>query len=168
MNALGNSPLSVYDPTSRRSYLVNTGSTVSVLPPQTDSSPLPGCSLTTANGSSIAIYGEESVSLVLSCRHTFRWIFVVAQVTQPILGSDFLEHLNILVDLRNRHLNNGTTSICSSGRLASSQISHISIPSPSVSSPFLNMLHKDFSDLLRPISASSTVKHSVFSITFSL
>ena len=161
VNALGNSLLSVFDPTSRKSYLVDTGSMVSVLPPQANSSPLPGRSLSAANGTSIAIYGEKSVSLDLSLRRTFRWIFVVAQVKQPILGSDFLEHFNILVDLRNRRLIDGTTSICSSGRLATSQISHISIPSPSSSSTFLDMLHKDFPDLLQPLSASAPVKHSI-------
>ena len=62
--------------------------------------PQEGFSLQAANGSSIPTYGRQSLTLNLGLRHTFPWIFIIANVHQPIIGADFLNHFNLLVDLR--------------------------------------------------------------------
>ena len=40
---------------------------------------------------------------------TFRWSFLVAEVSQPILGVDFLRHFRVLVDLANSRLTDTET-----------------------------------------------------------
>ena len=56
-----------------------------------------------ANGSSICIYGEHNIPLKFNKRH-FQWTFTIAQVSQPLLGADFLRAYSLLVDLKGYHL----------------------------------------------------------------
>lgn len=60
--------------------------------------------LRAANGTLVSTYSQKSWTLNLNLRKTFRWIFVIAKVQQSILGAEFLEHLNHVLDLRNRCL----------------------------------------------------------------
>ena len=161
-NTFSCSLLSIYDPATQTTYLVDTGSSVSLVPPSGTLPPLQGQSLVAANGTSIPVYGERSLTLTLSLRRNFPWIFVVAQVTRPILGADFLSHYNLLVDLRNRRLVDTETYLASRGKFSASEISHVNVEAPvSSSSPYLQMMHREFPDLLRPISGSAPVKHQV-------
>ena len=86
--------LHIKDQDSGLTYLVDTGAAVSVIPPsnldwrlQTDH-----LSLRAVNGSSIPTFWTRSLSLNLGLRRDFHWIFVVAEVSKPILGADFLHH----------------------------------------------------------------------------
>jgi hypothetical protein len=51
------------------------------------------------------------LSLNLGLRRDFTWRFVVANVTRPIIGVDFLSHFGLLVDCRNNRLLDGVTSL---------------------------------------------------------
>lgn len=57
-----------------------------------------------ANGSAIKTHGQRFIILSLGLRRTFTWPFVIADVTRPIIGADFLRHFDLLVDLQNRRL----------------------------------------------------------------
>ena len=87
-------------------FLIDTGADVSVIPPsklsklQLQKFPL---QLYAANGSEIKIFGTQLLELNLGLRRKFSWIFIVADATRPILGSDFLKHYH-LPDLRNKVL----------------------------------------------------------------
>ena len=85
---------------------VDTGAQVSVLPPScTDRlRPQDDFKLAAVNGSAIATYGKRSLTLNLGLRRTFRWIFIIANVRNPILGADFLQHFVLLVDLQRSQL----------------------------------------------------------------
>ena len=48
----------------------------------------------------IATYGIRSLSLDLGLHCIFRWVFIIADVKQPILGADFLRNFGLLVDVR--------------------------------------------------------------------
>ena len=52
----------------------------------------------------IPTFGTRSLSLNLGLRRDFHWIFVVAEVSKPILGADFLHHFGLMVDLRKSKL----------------------------------------------------------------
>ena len=70
------------------SFLIGTGSEVSVIPPApTDRGrspdPLP---LTAINNT------QHSLTLNLGLRRSLPWIFIIADVQKPILGADFLSH----------------------------------------------------------------------------
>jgi hypothetical protein len=64
--------------------------------------------LRAANGTTIPTYG---CSLNLGLRRDFTWRFVVADVTQPLIGFDFLSRYGLLVDCKNKHLLDGVTSL---------------------------------------------------------
>src|SRR5215469_16897810 len=44
------------------------------------------------------------LSLSLHLRRTFPWVFTIADVSQTIIGADFLKHFDLLVDLRRQCL----------------------------------------------------------------
>ncbi|XP_064469687.1 uncharacterized protein LOC135384415 [Ornithodoros turicata] len=73
-------------------FLVNTGAEVSVISAGKLYRRSRGACFTvkTANSSSIPFYGQESLALNIGLRRDFRWLFLVADVTQVILGADFL------------------------------------------------------------------------------
>ncbi|GFU37018.1 peptidase A2 domain-containing protein [Nephila pilipes] len=83
------------DRSSRLKYLIDTGADVSVIPLTTASQHLPPASLQlfAANGTIISTYGQQLVTLDFGLRRVFKWLFIIAEVSQPIIGADFLPHL---------------------------------------------------------------------------
>ena len=80
----------VRDCSSSLRFLVDTGAEVSVVPPSRAERCLasPGkFRLQAINGSDIATFGVRSLTLDLGLRRTFRWVFVIADISQPILIS---------------------------------------------------------------------------------
>ena len=118
----------ITDNNSAYRFLVDTGAEVSMLPPtHTDRKhPQEGCNLLAVNGSSIITYGKRSLTLNLGLRKAFRWIFIVANVQEPILGADFLRHFSLLVDIKHSRLIDATTQLRVQGVL-----SQATSPSPS-------------------------------------
>ena len=74
-------------------FLVNTGAEVSVIPPSSTDRKHRRDSLTlqAINDSPIATYGDRLLTVNIGLRQTFQWIFIVADVKQPILGADFYD-----------------------------------------------------------------------------
>ena len=103
----------IHDRNSNMRFLVDTGAEVSVIPPaRTDRALRQGnFYLHAVNGSAIKTYGVRSLTLNLGLHRTFRWAFIIADVKQPILGADFLEHFELLVDMRNSLLSDSTTQL---------------------------------------------------------
>ena len=60
--------------------------------------------LTAANGSKISTYGYHPLTLDLVFSRLLKCEFIIADVTFPILGVDFLRTQRLLVDLRGRRL----------------------------------------------------------------
>ncbi|KAA3679483.1 uncharacterized protein DEA37_0012673 [Paragonimus westermani] len=86
-------------------YLIDTGAEISVLPLDSRERLTQAQStLSAANGTLITVYSQRSHILNLGLRRTFRWLFTVAHVQMPIVGIDFLEHFDLLVDTRHRRL----------------------------------------------------------------
>ena len=150
--------------TDRRSglrFLIDTGAQVSVIPPSPADRNTPSTlTLQAVNNTRIRTYGTRSLALNLGLRRTFRWVFVVADVANPILGADFLQHFSLVVDLRHRRLIDALTTLTVQG-LLSSQTS----PSPSLlprtpSTPF-ELLLSEFPTVTQPCAATGPVKHSV-------
>ena len=59
----------------------------------------------------IPAYGQISRSLDLELRRDFTWVFTVADLPYPVLGSDFQHHFNLLVDMRKRLLIDANTEL---------------------------------------------------------
>ena len=45
-------------------------------------------------------HSTRSLTLNLGLRHTFQWVFIIADVQKPIIGADFLHHFGLLVAVR--------------------------------------------------------------------
>jgi hypothetical protein len=84
------------DDVSDQKYLVDTGAAVSVYPHKSPSSSS-GPSLVAADGRSIASWGRTTKRLVFGAS-TFLVSFILAAVSKPILGVDFLAANRLLVD----------------------------------------------------------------------
>ena len=88
--------------------------------------------MTTADGNDLKVFGETFLELTnRKLRRSFRWNFVVAAVTKPILGTDFLAQFDLHVDCKNQKLIDGTTGV--------SAITHISECDPTQVTPILKM-----------------------------
>ena len=91
---------------SGRESLVDSGPSVSVFPgPRLSSDD--GVRLITADGSPVICSGSPLIHLRFSCgsgSRVYTWNFQVASVSIPLLGADFLQHFNLLVDIKGRKL----------------------------------------------------------------
>ncbi|CAB0007951.1 unnamed protein product [Nesidiocoris tenuis] len=107
------SRLFVTDRSSKRRFLIDTGSDVCVIPPSfEDKRAGPHRrSLYSVDNSPINTYGERLLTLDLGLRRSFRWVFLVANVSHPIIGADFLRFFNLLVDLRERKIVDAETRL---------------------------------------------------------
>ena len=105
--------LHIHDNTNHLTFLVDTSAAVSVLPPSPADKkhPQPHFNLQAANGSDISTFGRKSLTLNLGLRRSLPWIFVVADVSKPILGTDFLHNFHLSVDLNKRTLVDNTTQL---------------------------------------------------------
>ena len=96
--------LYVTDWESMLRFLVDTGSEVSIIPPskvkRTNRQDTFG--LLGANDSPIMTYGTRSLTLNLGLCRTFQWVFMIANVRNPILGADFLNHYSLVVNISRR------------------------------------------------------------------
>ena len=82
----------IKDHSSGLTFLVDTGTQVSVIPPTSlqQKHRHDGFQLQAVNNSPIATYGNQLLTLDLGLHRSFWWVFVIANVQSPILGADFL------------------------------------------------------------------------------
>ena len=96
--------LHVFASNSKKYFLVDTGSELSILPPGLVKATRPNNQpLIAANGTPIKSFGTRQMVLQLGLQK-YTWRFIVTEVTQPILGGDFLRSHSLLVDLANERL----------------------------------------------------------------
>ena len=143
-------------------FLVDTGAEISVIPPsrterkhQQDD-----FSLQAVNNTAIATYSRRSLTLDLGLRRTFRWVFVVADVKNPILGADFLRHYCLLVDVRQSRLSDALTQLKVQGIVCQDSSPSPTILPRSTMSVFENIL-SDFPMVMQPHTTDEPVKHDV-------
>lgn len=150
--------LFIEDKNSHFDFLVDTGSDLCVFPRTLIREPRAKSSyeLSAANGSTIATYGTTTMSLNLGLRREFLWRFVVADVTKPIIGVDFLAFYELLVDVKNQRLIDGKTNLCSNGKIVYSDVPHVKMVSGS--SVYHELLSK-FPEITRPAGVAS-MKHN--------
>ena len=85
------------DKATQQRFLVDTGSSYSILPHRSQE-PTSGPCLCTADCSPIACWGDRKLHVAAGGRR-FMWPFLLADVALPIIGADFLRHFGLLVDL---------------------------------------------------------------------
>ena len=119
--------LFVRDKASGIRFLIDTGADICVFPRTL----IPGrlrksdYMLSAANGTTIARYGARIMTLNLGLRRDFRWRFLIADVSKPILGADFLAHHSLLPDLTNCRLMDSITHLTYRGEVSECQVPEI-------------------------------------------
>ncbi|GFW70418.1 retrovirus-related Pol polyprotein from transposon opus [Trichonephila clavipes] len=101
------SRLFLLDRKSGQKFLIDSGSEICVIPPSPtmNKSPQSNFSLFAANNTKIPAYGMVRKELNLGLRRPFIWTFIIADVSSPIIGADFLKHFNLLIDLKKKDAN---------------------------------------------------------------
>ncbi|GFU78807.1 retrotransposable element Tf2 155 kDa protein type 1 [Trichonephila clavipes] len=102
------SRLFLFDRKSGQKFLIDSGSEICVIPPSPtmNKSPQSNFSLFAANNTKIPAYGMVRKELNLGLRRPFIWTFIIADVSSPIIGADFLKHFNLLIDLKKKKKSN--------------------------------------------------------------
>jgi len=150
--------LYITDLETKQDFLVDTGADLCVYPRKyvRESRTRSTYELAAANGITIYTYGQKILTLNLDLRRPFTWRFVIADVSKPIIGADFLSHFNLVVDLKNHRLIDQVTGLSTQGR-------RINCLEPLVktitgNSPYHTLLNK-FLDITRPDGRLRDVKH---------
>ena len=161
MNA-AHTTLKLLDKNSKRFFLVDTGAELSVFPPcRADRLNKSNVTLRAANNSFINTYGLKQLVLDFGLPRPLTWKFQVADVTQPIIGADFLPQHKLLVDLDQKRLidtRNGTRITAESSPDSTPSIHLISAHPPK--GPFTRLL-EEFPSLTTPCTSDTPVRHGV-------
>lgn len=112
-----------------------------------------------ANGSVISTYGYLNLQLDFGLRRDFRWRFVIADVSKPIIGVDFLGYYNLIIDCRNKRLIDNITSLTTHvpAQPAAENIS--SVRTLLDVTPYHHIL-SEFPEITRPAGKPETPKHN--------
>ncbi|XP_031788870.1 uncharacterized protein LOC116417893, partial [Nasonia vitripennis] len=121
--------LHITDQSSKLKFLVDTGSAISLLPlshfkETRKRSPL---TLSAANASAIDTYGTHSLTLDLALAKPLSWKFIVADVSDSILGADFLAHFGLSVDLHHRQLLDADHSHHTTGAILPARVFSVAV-----------------------------------------
>jgi hypothetical protein len=95
----------------------------------------------------------------MGLRQNFTWRVVVADVTHPIIGVDFLSYFGLIVDCRNNRLLDRATSLSASAKTASEHIPDVQTISDGTPA---DSLLAEFPDLTRPAGVQIEVRHITF------
>lgn len=156
------SRLFITDRRSKIPFLIDTGSDLCVFPRSAlnHRREKTNFQLCAANGSVIHTYGYAHLVLNLGLRRDFAWQFIVADVTRAIIGVDFLSHFNLVVDIRNRRLVDGDTTLTSAASLKifSDDVSSVKVVSGST------VYHKilaEFPEITKPPGIHRKITHNI-------
>ncbi|GFV10603.1 retrovirus-related Pol polyprotein from transposon opus [Trichonephila clavipes] len=94
--------------------------------------------------------------LNLGLRRPFIWTFIIADVSSPIIGADFLKHFNLLIDLKKKRLVDVETSLFTS--CVFSNIVQPSILTVDANISFKNIL-SEYPALSNPSLISKSASH---------
>ncbi|GFX11933.1 retrovirus-related Pol polyprotein from transposon 297 [Trichonephila clavipes] len=152
------SRLFLLDRKSGQKFLIDSGSEICVIPPSPtmNKSPQSNFSLFAANNTKIPAYGMVRKELNLGLRRPFIWTFIIADVSCPIIGADFLKHFNLLIDLKKKRLVDVETSLFTS--CVFSNIVQPSILTVDANISFKNIF-SEYPDLSNPSLISKSASH---------
>ena len=171
--SLPKNALHIIDTHSNIKYLVDTGACCSLYPAtrhqrdQLDPDPI---KLSAAGGQPISTQGTTRRTIHIA-GHPYEWDFRLADVTQPLLGADFLIHHRLIVDMAGRAVipttNLQSPNPARSARIMGNPAACISVCSDSDSDTSVSSyssLRQQYTDIFRPelrLKDTTTAKHDV-------
>ncbi|GFS73709.1 transposon Ty3-I Gag-Pol polyprotein [Nephila pilipes] len=97
--------LFVFDKKTGIKYLVDSSADMSLIPALCGDKVIGDFKLYAANGTEIPCFGHKTLTLDLGLRRDFQLPFIIAKVNKGILGADFLNRFNLLIDIKNKKIN---------------------------------------------------------------
>lgn len=154
--------LFVTDRSTKTQFLVDTGSDLCVFPRSQlqERRAATDYQLSAANGTTISTYGYAHFNLDLGLRRTYPWRFVVADVTKPIIGVDFLCFYNLIVDCKNKKLTDSLTTVSAPASLAKNCYKVLSVKVLTGESRYHHLLSREFPEIARPAGTQRTTPHN--------
>lgn len=113
-----------------------------------------------ANGSEIQTFGLITLELNLNLRRAYKWTFVIANVSQPIIGADFLNHFKLIVDISSKKLVDKVTNLHVKGPLINHNESMI-LSTFDSKNPCSDILSK-YPSITKPFDFKEIPKHNVY------
>ena len=155
--------LMVFELNSKFNFLIDTGADVLVIPLKLTNikSVLSSFKLFAANGTPISAYGTKILKLNIGLRRIFTWEFIVADVSIPIIGSDFLKHTGLLVDIQKQRLIDPSTSLYTIGSISLNQEPSLSLINKSILSPEIQNILTKFPEISNRNTCLNSFKHNV-------
>ena len=143
-------------------FLVDTGSALTIVPLQLAGDIEPASiKLIAANNSQIHAYGYSTLKIVikpLNCEYI--WRCVVADVTTPLLGGDFLGHFDLSINMHRKTLQDNVSkrfAVCTSTeRNAIYPLFAVSSDTPAN----IVELLRDFPTITQPFEGGNSVSHN--------
>lgn len=111
-----------------------------------------------ANNSKVYTYGSKLLNVDLGLRRNFTWKFLIANVPVPIIGADFLQNFDLLIDLKRHKLIDNTTKLTQSGVMSKSS-NYSSVKLISNNSVYHQIL-AEFPDLIKLSSGVKSIRHN--------
>ena len=162
--ATGSTPSRLFyvrDTHTNTRFLIDTGSEVSAIPPSPAERRSPDAlTLMAVNDTPIRTYGKRSLTLNLGLRKSLPWIFILADVQQPILGADFLRHFGLMVDMHTHKLIDTHTHLHIQGILSTGASPSPSICPKDAGNPYVALL-SEFPTLTQVCTSDTPVQHDV-------
>ena len=156
--------LNIYDKTSDREFLIDSGAQISLLPAtKSDINAGPHkLTLRAVNGTLIRTFGQKCVEMTFNLRRNFKWVFTIAEVDKPILGADFFQHFGLLIDMSKRRLIDPVTSLKTKGFMTATERLSPSIASsaPDTDPVYINLLKK-YTEITVPSFNKQSLSHDV-------
>lgn len=106
---------SIKDHETNITFLIDSGSDVLPKSFLYNKRAKPEQTFSAANGSSIDVFGLKLLKVSVGFERTFYQPFIVANVTKPIIGVDFLGKFGILVDVKFNRIVDSTTNFAVEG-----------------------------------------------------
>jgi cleavage and polyadenylation specificity factor subunit 1 len=151
--------LFVKDKNTEMHFLIDSGADVSLLPATKYDKITNDFKLYAANGTEIPNYGIKILTLDLGLRRAFQWPFIIAKIDKGIIGADFLNKFQLVIDINKRKLIDGITNLSIQGTI-SSIMEQTSITTLNKSSPYYDLL-SSYSDITTPNLTVKNVKHDI-------
>jgi len=113
-----------------------------------------------ANGSRITTYGFVTLQPDLGLRRAFPWRFVVANVRQPIIGSNFLTYYDLMPDMRRSRLKDVQTGLLTTGSRCYQQATSIKAI---LETAGFHKIVTEFPNIIKPGKATENARHNTAS-----
>lgn len=142
-------------------FLIDTGSDVCVFPISVlrEHRCKTSFQLSAANGSAIDTYGYVQLNLNLGLRRNFPWRFIVANVTKPIIGVDFLAHYHLIVDVNEQKLIDGLTNVSTVAAIALNDTLVSSVKVSTGGDGRYCKILSEYPEITRPAGTPGIIKH---------